>query len=143
MAAGERIEGRCLCGAARFSATLLQHAMHVCHCGMCRRWTSGVFMNLSVEPDSLAFEDDATVGVYVSSETGERGFCRACGSPLFWRARDGSSVDVSAQAVDDPGRFPFATEIFMDDKPANYDFANATRRFTGGEWAAEKEASRG
>jgi hypothetical protein len=143
MAAGERIDGRCLCGAARFSAELSDGFMSVCHCGMCRRWTSGVFMSLAVKPESLRLEDEAAFGLFASSAEAERGFCRTCGSPLFWRARDGSSADVSVQAVDDPSRFPFELEIYLDEKPGNYDFANRTRRLTGAQWRAAKEGANG
>lgn len=143
MAAGERIDGRCLCGAATFRATLDDGAMSACHCEMCRRWTSGPFLSLAIRPDSLVFGDDGAVGVYRSSAEAERGFCRTCGSTLFWRAVDGSSADVSAQLVDAPGRFPFATEIYVEDKPANYAFAQVGRRMTGAEWRAEKAAAHG
>jgi hypothetical protein len=129
--AGERISGGCLCGAVRFTATASDGEMGACHCGMCRRWTGGVFLYVSVEPDSLSIEDDSQLGVYRSSPGGERCFCKACGSSVIWRKPDGSSADVSAQAIDDPARFPFAVQVWMDDKPANYDFANKTRRFPG------------
>jgi hypothetical protein len=78
-------------------------------------------------------EDDRNVGVYHSSDWGERGFCKKCGSTLFWRMRDGSSVHVSPQAFDNPGAFQFTYEIFIDEKPANYAFANATKKLTGEE----------
>lgn len=143
MAAGERIEGRCLCGAATLRATLSDGTMSACHCEMCRRWTSGPFMSLAVEPESLAFGDGEAITVYRSSAEAERGFCRTCGSTLFWRARDGSSADVSAQIVAEPGRYPFETEIYVEEKPANYAFAHVGRRMTGAEWRAEREAAHG
>lgn len=143
MAAGERIDGRCLCGAATFRATLADGAMSACHCEMCRRWSSGPFMSLSIRPDSLAFDDQSVVGLYASSAEAERGFCKACGSTLFWRASDGSSADVSAHSVADPGRFPFATEIYVEDKPSNYAFAHVGRRMTGAEWRAGRGGADG
>ena len=91
-------------------------------------------------------EDDRNVGVYHSSQWGERGFCKRCGSTLFWRMRDGSSVHVAAQAFDDPGAFDLTLEIFIDEKPANYSFANATKKLTGEEVMAmfePKEAMTG
>lgn len=143
MAAGERIEGRCLCGAATFRATLADGTMGACHCEMCRRWTSGPFLSVSIRPDSLMFAVDDAIAVYRSSAEAERGFCRTCGSTLFWRALDGSSADISSQLVDEPGRFPFATEIYVEEKPANYAFAHVGRRMTGAEWRAEKGAAHG
>jgi hypothetical protein len=135
MCAGERVSGKCLCGATTFVASLADGAMHACHCAACRRWTGGMLLYLPVEPGS--FSSAGSTEVFKSSSWAERGFCAVCGSSLFWRMQDGSSVDVSAQAVDDPGRFPFASEIFVEEKPANYDFANATVKRTGAEVMAE------
>ena len=118
--------------------------MHACHCSMCRRWSAGPFLYLAVEPSSLQIAGGEAVGRYRSSAEAERGFCRICGSTMFWRALDGRSADISAQFVDKAGRFPFATEIFMDDKPDNYAFANATEKFAGDELSARKaEAGNG
>ncbi len=44
--------------------------------------------------------------------------------------RDTSLLTVSAQAFEQPERFRFASEIFIDRKPANYAFANDTRKMT-------------
>lgn len=136
MVAGERIDGRCLCGAVGFSAALKDAGMGVCHCGQCRRWTSGVFMYLSILPESLELTGARSLGVFRSSEIAERGFCATCGTSIFWRLHDGSQIDVSAQALDEPSRFPFKTEVFFDDKPSNYAFANETRKLTNAESAA-------
>ena len=133
------LAGQCLCGAIRFKATPKTMDMGVCHCGMCRRWAGGVFMAVSCG-DQVEVEDDSQLGVYVSSEWGDRCFCRKCGTTLFWRMRDGTNVAVSMQAFDEPGVFRFAEEIFIDEKPKNYDFANPTKKLTGAEMFAELEA---
>jgi hypothetical protein len=40
---------------------------------------------------------------------------------------------VSAEAFDDRTGFKFTSQIFIDDKPAYYDFANKTHNMTGAE----------
>ncbi|GJE02282.1 GFA family protein [Methylobacterium isbiliense] len=129
------LSGRCLCGAVRFRARPRRLEMDVCHCGLCRRWSGGALMAVECDP-GLAVEDEGQLGLYASSDHGERGFCRACGTSLFWRMRDGSFLAVCAQAFDAPDRFVLATEIFIDDKPANYAFANDTHKMTGAEVVA-------
>jgi hypothetical protein len=47
--------------------------------------------------------------------------------------RDGSLIAVSAHAFDDASQFPFEVEIYVDEKPSNYAFANPTRKMTGAE----------
>jgi hypothetical protein len=133
---GERLAGQCLCGAVRFTAIPKRNEMGVCHCGMCRRWAGGVFTAVSCGT-SVEIEDDNQLGVYRSSDWGERCFCKNCGSTLFWRMRDESNTAVSAQAFSDPGRFLFTSQIFIDEKPANYDFANETEKLTSVELFAQ------
>lgn len=83
--------------------------------------------------DTVEFEEGATPAVFGSSDYGERVFCADCGSSLMWRMRDGSHVSVSAQAFDTPELFTLAKEIFVDEQPAGYAFANSTRKMTGAE----------
>jgi hypothetical protein len=83
--------------------------------------------------DSVKFDGEDTLGVYRSSGYGERVFCKTCGSTIAWRLQDGSHTSLSAQAFDDPSVFKFKTEIFVDEQPANYAFANETTRMTGPE----------
>ncbi|RLQ87671.1 GFA family protein [Notoacmeibacter ruber] len=130
----QRLKGQCLCGAVKFDATPKQMNMGVCHCSMCRRWSGGAWM--AVEAEEVVYENDSHLGVYNSSDWGQRLFCKSCGSTLSWRAKDGSSAVVSAQSFDDPSRFAFSGQIFIDEKPDNYAFANETECLTGEEVVA-------
>lgn len=131
----DSMAGHCLCGAVRFTATPQRMDMGVCHCSMCRRWSGGTFMAVDCG-SSVKVEDDSRLGIYTSSDWGERVFCKSCGTTLFWRMRDGSDTVVAAQAFEDPGAFSFASQIYIDEKPENYDFANETRKMTGPEFLA-------
>ncbi|MEZ5921551.1 MAG: GFA family protein [Parvularculaceae bacterium] len=125
------LSGQCLCGAVKFNATAEREEMGVCHCAMCRRWTGGVFMAVTCKRVNV--EDKSELGVFVSSDWGERCFCKKCGSTLFWRMRDESHNAVSIQAFDNPEAFAFTSEIFIDEKPSSYEFANKTKKMTGQE----------
>jgi hypothetical protein len=135
------LSGHCLCGAVTFTATPERMEMGICHCAMCRRWTGGAFMAVTCEDVRVA--DESQFGVYKSSSYGERCFCKACGTTLFWRMADGSHTAVSAQAFDDPSQVPLTSEIFTDEQPANYAFANQTTRMTGPEVIAAFTAKGG
>jgi hypothetical protein len=130
----------------RFEVAPTSAEMDACHCGMCRRWSGGVFMAVDCG-NSLQIMEGADLAVYRSSAWGERGFCRQCGSSLFWRGVDDSHVAVSIQAFEDPGRFEFVEEIFIDEKPVSYAFVNNTRKRMGAEvfaaFAAKQDTSDG
>lgn len=141
MAGFSPLPGGCLCGAVRFVATPKAMAMDACHCGMCRRWSAGPLM--AVGCMSVSVEDETQLRSYSSSDWADRQFCATCGSSLFYRLKDGSHVAVSAQAFDAPGEFPFAEEIFIDEKPDNYAFAGDRHRMTGAEVFAAFNAGGG
>lgn len=124
--------GGCLCGAVRFTAIPKVNEVGVCHCDMCRRWSGGVLMVVDCQ-DDVDFEKDDDLGIYRSSEWGERGFCRKCGTSLFWKTHGKGRYAISVAAFDDPGPMNFVDEIFIDEKPDFYAFANDTHKMTGRE----------
>ena len=94
-------EGGCLCGSVRYRATLTKPSIGACHCGMCRRWTGGALLTIESEVTWLA---DDTVATYPSSPWAERGFCRTCGSNLFYRMTVGPAKGMTlltAGSLDD------------------------------------------
>jgi hypothetical protein len=68
-----------------------------------------------------------------SSEWAERCFCKQCGTPLFYRLIAQNQYFVSAEALDDRAGYTFTSQIFIDEKPGYYDFANKTQNMTGAE----------
>lgn len=135
MADGRNVSGHCLCGAVTYRATTSNADVSACHCGMCRRWTGGPLLYIHVD-DKPVFSGAEAIGVFRSSEIGERGFCTKCGSVLFWKTAGKDSYTFTAGTLDDQSQLRFTREIFIDDKPAYYDFANETERLTGAQSTA-------
>lgn len=136
-----QLSGGCLCGGIRFHAIGVPHKIGACHCAMCRRWTGGPLMAVGVE--GLKFESNGRPVVYRSSAWAERGFCPTCGSNLFYRLVETGRYIVSAGAFDDQSGFELATEVFYDEKPGYYDFAQPTKKLTGAEVFAMATAGDG
>jgi hypothetical protein len=128
--ARKAMSGGCLCGAVRFTATPKEHSVGICHCSICRKWTAGPFFAVECG-GGVQFENSDNLSVYRSSEWAERGFCKACGTPLFYRLIGKDFYAFSAEAFDDRSDFKLTTQIFIDEKPAYYDFANKTQNMTG------------
>lgn len=128
----ERLSAKCLCGSVKFSAEPEKMEVGACHCGMCRHWSGGVFLAVGCG-QSVVFESDASVGIYKSSQWGQRVFCKECGSSLVWQTNDHKHQSVSVQAFEDVGKFRFSSEIFIDAKPGSYSFAQDTIKMTEAE----------
>ena len=88
MSTTDPIQGRCLCGAVRFTLTPPTDFAAHCHCESCRRSHGAAFVTWTGVPlTRFAFDagaDDITW--HRSSPTIEWGFCRHCGSSMLYRA---------------------------------------------------------
>lgn len=129
--------GHCLCGAVSFEVQPKELHADVCHCSMCRRWSGGPAFAVTAEgpPDVTGREH---VSVFKSSAWGERHFCKTCGTNLFWSAPEYGYFGVAAGSLADAdlARLTFAKQIFIDKKPALYEFANTTNNMTEAEFLA-------
>ena len=126
--------GRCLCGAVQFEAEGVSDEVHACHCNMCRHWSGGP--GLAVQAESVRFTGEEHLARYASSGWAERGFCTRCGSNLFYRLKEPDVYTMWFGAFDDPTPYALHGEIYVDEKPAAYDFAGDHPRMTGAEFLA-------
>jgi hypothetical protein len=129
----ENLEGRCLCGAVRFTLTPPVRDVIVCHCRQCARWTGYAVAATALAPERFTLiSGDAALKWYASSRHAERGFCGVCGSSLFWKPADGSRLAVLAGALDPPTGLKIGAHIFVADK-SDYDaIAGEARQFSAG-----------
>ena len=127
----DRMEGKCLCGAVTVSATL-NAQVEACHCGMCRRWGGGPLLAIQCGSD-VQFSGKEQIGVYDSSDWAERGFCKRCGTHLFYRFKPADAYAVPAGLFERQERLNLHEQIFIDSKPGYYAFANDTPMLTEAE----------
>ncbi|NDV01620.1 GFA family protein [Pseudoroseicyclus tamaricis] len=98
--------GGCQCGAVRYVVTALKDDAHVCHCRMCQKATGNLFAALvGTAPGALTFTR-GTPATFRSSDHVDRGFCAACGTPLFYRYRPSGHVSLMMGTFDDPATLP-------------------------------------
>jgi hypothetical protein len=87
----------------------------VCHCSLCR--TSGTLAGAytAVPREAFRLERDETLAWYEDVNGRRRGFCRVCGSTLFWSADDRKTISVSAGALDGPTGLVTDKHIYVAD----------------------------
>jgi len=124
--------GNCLCGATRVTAKRASNNVGACHCRMCRKWGGGPLMAFDCGTD-VSIEGEENISVFNSSDWAERGFCKQCGTHLFYRIKEGNQYVLPVGLFDDDERLKFEDQIFIDEKPSFYDFANKTNNMTGEE----------
>jgi hypothetical protein len=119
---GPRASGRCLCGAVRFVVQGPLRPVVICHCRECRRWaghtwaaTAALAEDLVVEGDGLAWIESPE-----SDSRARRGFCRACGSSLFWQAAGADRISIAAGALDEPTGLRVVAHVYTSHVPDYY-----------------------
>lgn len=132
MPSTSRSKGRCLCEAVSIVASTVSDKVGACHCGMCRRWTGGPLLALDCGSE-VSFEGQEHISVFNSSAWAERGFCKQCGTHLFYRLKQNGQHIVPVGLFDDLGTLEFDDQMFIDEKPEFYAFANKTHNMTGAE----------
>jgi len=112
----QTVDGGCLCGAVEFTATLPSKWCAHCHCSRCRREHGAGYVTW------VGFDDqqvkltqvEGDLCWYESSPGAERGFCRLCGSSLFFRSnRWAGELHIALGCVNDTiDRQPQANVFF-------------------------------
>ena len=132
----KRAKGNCLCGSVKLTFTYVNDFFYACHCSMCRRWSSGPALTVDTGED-LTIEGEEFISVYDSSKWGERGFCKKCGTNLFYRLKETGFTNVSLGLLENGDHLEFKSQIFIDKKPVQYSFCEKTEEMTEAE-AIEK-----
>ena len=83
-----RASGKCLCGAISFVMRFPSKWVAHCHCTKCQRSHGAAFVTwVGVDESQVSIHDpEKLIEWYASSDEAARGFCRRCGSSLFFRS---------------------------------------------------------
>ena len=104
--------GSCLCGGVSFHITGPLRPIIACHCTQCRKQTGHYGAFTECEDAGLHFDKQSTLAWYRASDKAQRGFCKNCGSVLFWKADGRNSTSISAGSIDGPTGLELAGHIY-------------------------------
>lgn len=120
--------GSCLCGAVRFEVRGNLRPVIACHCTQCRKQT-GTYMSATACADGeLVFTRKDGLKWFRSSPEAQRGFCKECGSVLFWKADGSDTTSISAGAIDGATGVPLEGHIFCGTAGDYYEIAGGEYR---------------
>ena len=126
-----RATGGCLCGAVRYQIQGPLRSVMNCHCSQCRR-TSGHFVAATAaQRDDFSLTTATGLSWYQSSATAQRGFCKICGSSLFWQGLDKPYIAIMAGTLDQPTHLETVAHIFVDDAGDYYHLDDGLPQFGG------------
>ena len=126
--------GSCLCGAVSYQLSAEPNEFGACHCDMCRKWSGGIYLGLEVPRDGVEISGADSLTTYPSSPWAERAFCKTCGSSVYYRVTapgpHEGTYHFGVGTLDDAGGAALTGELFIDNKPKGYSFAEKTHQMT-------------
>ena len=125
----KHLTGGCLCGAVKFKVDGPLREVIACHCGQCRKTTGNFFATTNASADAVTFNEDSGLAWYTSSEEAERGFCKTCGSNLFWRRFGSDTMSITAGSLDGATGLHIKEHIYVADKPDWYEITDGKPQF--------------
>jgi hypothetical protein len=121
--------GSCLCGAVCFEVDGELTPPDACHCSQCRKVSGHYWASTDVPRSKVTIKGKDELGWFRSSEKVRRGFCKTCGSPLFWDVDGRTNLSISMGAFDQPTMTRLEKHIFVPDKGDYYQIADGLPQF--------------
>lgn len=123
--------GGCLCGAVRYEVAGLLRDIVNCHCSMCQRLHGSFGAHSKAKKANITITNDSGLAWYKTSDIARRGFCRICGSGLFWEPFDQEGTGIVAGTLDGLTGLKTIGHIFVGEKPDFYDISDDLPQFPG------------
>jgi hypothetical protein len=120
--------GGCLCGAVRFEVRGLLMEVINCHCSKCRRFHGHVGAYTAIDRENLVLIRSKALKWYRSTQDEtpnvHRGFCRECGSSLFWDPKGKPRISIAAGSLDEPTGLKTEGHVWVSQKSDYYDISD-------------------
>jgi hypothetical protein len=121
--------GSCLCGAVSFRTRGALRGVIYCHCSQCRKQTGHFVAATSALDADIDISGRESLSWYAASDEAKRGFCRTCGSLLFWKREKADRTSIMAGAFDRPSGLEGDHHIFVADKGDYYEVCDGLPQF--------------
>ncbi|MET3647189.1 GFA family protein [Phyllobacterium ifriqiyense] len=122
-------KGSCLCGKVHFETRGPLRGIVYCHCSQCRKQSGHHYAATNVQDDCINISGKENISWYAASEFARRGFCKHCGSVLFWKHNELDYISVMAGAFDSPTSLEGEVHIFVADKGDYYEIADGLPQY--------------
>ncbi|MEM7312340.1 MAG: GFA family protein [Planctomycetota bacterium] len=123
--------GGCLCGAVRYEVRGSLRDIVNCHCSMCQRQHGNFGPHSKARKENITITKDDGLEWYTTSDVARRGFCRLCGSGLFWEPFELDATGIVAGSLDVPTGLKTIGHIFVGEKSDFYEIVDDLPQFEG------------
>ena len=121
--------GGCYCGAVRYEVKETLRGVVNCHCSQCRRLNGNYGSHSKAAKINITVIKDEGLSWHKISDSVRRGFCRECGSGLFWEPYHQDATAIVAGSLDSPTGLKTIGHIFVGDKSDFYEITDDLQQF--------------
>jgi len=122
-------KGRCYCGAVQYQVTGALRGVVNCHCDQCTQLNGNFGSHSKALKDNILILKDEGLAWYQISEIARRGFCRVCGSGLFWESKGQDSTGIVVGSLENRNELNTIGHIFVEEKSHFYDITDDLPQF--------------
>ncbi len=124
--------GSCLCGAIKYTINGPLRDVTACHCSQCRKQSGHYYAATSAADADLIIEGGDNLTWYEASDDAKRGFCKTCGSALFWKNNGENKTSILAGSLDGDAGVKLIDHIFVADKGDYYEINDGVPAYPQG-----------
>ena len=119
----------CLCKGVYFSINGKLRPVINCHCIQCTKTHGNFAAYTSLLDKNIIFKSKKTLKWFNSSNKAKRGFCKKCGSSIFYKENGSLSVSLSAGLLHNPTNLKTISHIFLQNKRDYYKVTDKLPKF--------------
>lgn len=119
------MRGSCLCGQVSYQILDEPRSVVGCHCSQCRKTSGHYVAATQTLNEHLKIKGILNVTWYQSSNVAKRGFCRTCGSQLFWARLNSEFTSVMAGTIDGDTGLKMERQLYPEKKGDYYTLPDA------------------
>ena len=122
--------GSCLCGDITFHLKNPRDVVN-CHCQECRKFHGNYAAFTKVEHQNIYIFNEEKISWYqIKPNQAKRGFCKNCGSSLFWKSSNDDGICVSASVLNVPTKLRTTKNIYTDNASDFYNIDNSLENYS-------------
>ena len=121
--------GGCLCGAVRYEVKGPLRDVVNCHCSFCQKQHGGFGPHTKARNVNITLTKTDGLSWYKTSDVARRGFCRECGSGLFWEPFELDATGIIASTLDGPTGLKTMGHIYVAEKSDFYQITDDLPQF--------------
>ncbi|OUR69737.1 aldehyde-activating protein [Marinomonas sp. 42_23_T18] len=125
-------EANCLCNKVRIHVEVVKPGISACHCDSCRGWGGGPLFAVQCG-SQVTFEGAEFIQEYDSTAWAKRGFCKVCGTHLYFHLKKAGTYNMPVGIFKDLGELEMTMQYYIDKKPDYYCFTKQTETMTEAE----------